>query len=358
MQNVLIQENPMPEEEWTSTFTAVDITFLLIAFLLGALFTDLLDRRRLKKFVREQMANDPCKDCQKSAETLPDSNTLTVIAEVKSKEDPQPLKAPAIVRKYQKRNKQIESAALSTYSASTVPVGTIYEGSVPEELPAALGLTKETQSVQQETPVTEIQEQPTFVECSWGHLTGVDKDVFPLQLPKFEGNSRTPLAQQQFIVRNLPVLEKLLMEGKSSSFIMRNFNVNWIPLAEVLVAHSLPTPQDIKNRYGRSKKAVITLKELYTLGEEVSQRNPFRYARTTPSAKLDYIAVISMLKRGMTVPDIAKHIGCPVWKVYGFMEKNKIPTPTALRKGRKQIRLTKKKKEQLSNGQQPSTAEK
>lgn len=357
MQTVLIQKNPMPEEGYTSPFTATDITFLFIAFLLGALFTDLLDRRRLKKIVREQAASDPCKGCQKTAETLPDINTLTVITEVEGNEDPQPSTVPAIMRN-QKCKKQIEFAVLPTPGVSIAPADISCEGSVPAKLPDAPELTKENQPGQQDPRVVEVEENATFVECSWVNPPKANKDAFPLQLPRFEGNSRTPLAQQQFIVSNLTVLEKLLMEGKTSSFIMRNFNVNWIPLAEVLVAHTLPTPQDIKNRYGRNKKTGITLTELYALGEEVSRRSPFRYARSTPSAKLDYIAVISMLKRGMTVPDIAEHIGCPAWKVYGFMEKNKIPTPTALRKGRKQIRLTKKKKEQLNNGQQPNTKEK
>lgn len=151
-------------------------------------------------------------------------------------------------------------------------------------------------------------------------------------VPRFDGKKRSPLAQQKFLLKNLPVIERLLMEGKSSSYMMRSFNVNWIPLAEVLVANKLPTPRDIKAWLRSNKQSTMTLKELYLLGEEVGWRSPFRYAHATPGKKLEYISVVSMLKNGMTVAQIAKKVGYSTFTVYAFLKKNGIPTPQAARK--------------------------
>jgi hypothetical protein len=212
-------------------------------------------------------------------------------------------------------------------------------GSSSDEAPAELVPVKATEDTSmaltkppEPAAVTLVEEKPTFVECSWVNPPHTEEGVFPLQLPRFEGNSRTPLAQQKFLLKNLPVIERLLMEGKSSSYMLCSFNVNWIPLAEVLVANKLPTPRDIKAWLRSNKQSTMTLKELYLLGEEVGWRSPFRYAHTTPGKKLEYISVVSMLKNGMTVAQIAKKVGYSTFTVYAFLKKNGIPTPQADRK--------------------------
>lgn len=153
-------------------------------------------------------------------------------------------------------------------------------------------------------------------------------------IPRFDGKKGSPLAQQNFLLKNLPVIERLLMEGKSSSYMMRSFNVNWIPLAEVLVVNKLPTPRDIKAWLRSNKQSTMTLKELYLLGEEAGWRSPFRYAHANPGKKLEYISVVSMLKNGMTVAQIAKKVGYSTFTVYAFLKKNGIPTPRADRKNK------------------------
>lgn len=330
MQTVLIQKSSLPDEGGhadTCFLQAHDIIIFMLAFILGGLMVKKFVKKReaykplpyTTTFTNTEDVKDPCEDCPRDAETLPVEGTVTVVAGDVIDATVGESAGNGFAERYQKY--------MEKSMALTKP---------PE--PAAVTLVEE--------------EQPAFVECSWVNPPHTGEGVFPLQLPKFEGNSRTPLAQQQFIVRNLPALEQMLMEGKTSSYIMSSFNVNWIPLAEVLVAHKLPTPQEIRRHCKLNKQTTIALKDLYALGEAVCWKNPFRYAHATTRAKLEYISVISMCKNGMSVNDIAKHVGCPVWKVYGFMEKNKIPTPTAVRSGHKQIRLTKKKKEWLANAQQ------